>query len=225
MAQDDLDSFLYGRRGPPRPAGAPVPPPPAPGPARPRREPRARRLPRVSLPPDWRARFKAGALLCAAASVVLTLPFLLSCGDRDGRGLCRPGIGGLGALSDPAKMGFLLASAGLSAGAGGGVGLLLGPPKGNARLAGIAWLAAVWVVYLLYLLGALGDPSGGGAALYSNLTNTSSTQGWLIALPYRVDDTLLGSRLGFPSALAAPVAFAVGGGIARLAGRRRRRDW
>ncbi len=225
MSQEDLDAFLYGRRSSLRNAGPPALPPPSAGPQRPRREPRAQRLPRLSLPPDWRARFKAAALLCAAASVVLTVLFLLSCGDRDARGLCRPGLGGLGALSDPGLMGTLLAAAALSAGAGGGVGVLLGPPKGSVRIAGIAWLAGVWALYLLYVLGAFGDPAGGGAALYQSLTNASSTQGWFIALPYRVDDTLLGSRLGFPAALAAPVVFAVAGGIARLTGRGRRREW
>lgn len=230
MSQEDLDSFLYGRRGPPRAGPAPPPeaPPPARGPQRPPRErpERARRLPRIARGgllrhcPDWRARFKAAALLCAAASVILTVLFLLSCGDRDPRGLCRPGLGGLGALRDLGKMGSLLAAAALSAGGGGGVGILLGPPRGHARLVGALWLAGVWLLYLLYLLGALGDPAKEGAALYQGLTNTSTTQGWLIALPYRLDDTLLGGRLGFPAALAAPVAFAIGSGIARLAGRR-----
>ncbi|MEM3086789.1 MAG: hypothetical protein QXT68_06590 [Halobacteria archaeon] len=230
MSRDDLDSFLYGKRGPPRPAAGPPPAPEAPPPRggpqrapRPDRAPRARRAPRIVLPPDWRRRVRPAATLCAAASVALSLLFLLSCGDRDAQGLCRPGPGGLGALGDPGRFGLLLGAAAVAAGAGGGVGVLLGPPKGAARLAGVAWLAAVWVVYLLYLLGAFGDPAKEGAALYRALTNTSSTQGWALALPYRVDDLVLGGLFGFPAALAPPAAFAAADLLSRAVGRVRGR--
>lgn len=231
--EDDLDAFLYGRRGPPR---APVQPPaarrpgspPPPRRERPRREReprRARRLPRLRLPPDWRTRLRAGGLLCGAASLAVGFVFLLACGARDDRGLCSPGLGGLAALGDPATLGQLLAAAALSTAVGGGLLILLGPQGLRTLLIGSAWLAGIWALYGLYIAGALGDPSpqGAGAELYLSLTNASSTQGWLIALPYRVEELALGGLLMFPSALSPPVAFGVAGVLGRFIGRRSRR--